>query len=88
MVCPDSVDVTANVTTNTAATLTCTWLNSSQADGGQITQDVTFTGAMTRTITYTVGPIGSSGTYDVHFYCENEGKQWDYGPMPIYVTCK
>ena len=87
MACPGSVDVTANVTTNTAGTLTCTWLNSSQANGGQITQNVTFAGAGTKTIGYTVGPIGYSDTYDVHFYCENEGMRWDYGPIPIYVTC-
>lgn len=87
LTCPDTVNVTANITTNGAGTLSCTWSNSSQADGDQITQSVTFAGAETQTLSYVVGPIGSSDVYQVDFYCEWEGMRWDYGLMPLFVNC-
>ena len=86
--CPDSVNITAHITTNGAGTLICTWSNSSQANGNQVTQSVTFSGAETKTLNYTVGPIGSSDIYQVDFYCEWEGMRWNYGLMPLYVNCR
>jgi len=85
--CPDSVNVTANITTNGAGTLICTWSNSSQANGAQVTQSITFAGAETQTVGYVVGPIGYSDIYEVDFYCEWEGSRWDYGLMPLFVNC-
>ncbi len=88
LACPGTVNVTAIITTNTAANLSCTWTNSSQANGGQVTQIVTFDGAETQTINYQVGPIGYSDTYLVHFTVDDfDNPKWEYGPMPIQVTC-
>jgi hypothetical protein len=88
LACPGTVNVTANITTNTAATLSCTWINSSQANGGQVTQLVTFAGAETQTISYVVGPIGYSDTYEVHLFIEDfDNPKQEYGPMYLHVNC-
>jgi len=85
--CPGTVNITANITTNAAGTLNCTWSNSSQANGAQVTQSVTFASAETQTLSYVVGPIESSNKFEVDFYCEWEGMRWDYGLMPLFVNC-